>query len=395
MSTEIYIADWVIPVSEQPIKNGAVAVEDGRIIAVGPKDHILRDFRGKELLFDKSVIAPSWVNAHCHLELSYYQNAIESFHNFVDWVEQLIQLRQNFGLTDDIHHAAQKQLKEMAKSGTALVGDVTNGSLLENNGNSEGPERVVFYEILGFNASQSKEIYNNAKIQKGRLNPKAHISPHAPYSVSPDLFKEIIGENKRISVHLAESPDESRFLQDGTGPLREFLTRRKLLDEKWSAPANTPVAYLHRLGVIKSDTILVHGVQVSDQDIEVIKSAGSSVCVCPRSNAYLDVGRAPVSKYIHAGVPLCVGTDSLASNFDLDVLNELRFLKTNSGMNDSDILIKMGTLNGARALGRESDFGSLEAGKKASFNIFTGEAAIVDTPEDFIVNKEWSQIRCS
>ncbi|MGD9900063.1 MAG: amidohydrolase family protein [Calditrichaceae bacterium] len=395
MSTEIYIADWIIPVADQPIKNGAMAVENDRIIAVGSKDQILRDFHGEEFVFDNSVIAPSWVNAHCHLELSYYHNAIESFHNFVDWVEQLILIRQNFGLPDDILQAVQKQMKEMTNSGTALVGDVTNGFLLENKENSDGPKRVVFYEILGLNASQSEEIYNKAKIQHNRSNPNAHISPHAPYSESSELFRKIINKSNRISVHLAESPEESRFIQDGTGPFREFLNRRKLLDEKWSAPANTPVAYLHSLGVLKPDTLLVHGVQVSDQDIEVIKSAGSSVCVCPRSNAFLDVGEAPVRKYINAGVPLCVGTDSLASNFDLDVLNELRFLKSHSGIKDSGMLIKMGTLNGARALGKESEYGSIEAGKKARFNIFIGDDAIDDLPEDFIVNKEWSQIRCS
>jgi cytosine/adenosine deaminase-related metal-dependent hydrolase len=172
-------------------------------------------------------------------------------------------------------------------------------------------------------------------------------------------------QNPPFSIHVAEAKEESILLSTGDSELKQFLIDRGGWDPDWTPPRTTPVQYLFRQGALRAETICVHTVQVDDEDIEILAKTRSQVCICPRSNHTLGVGRPPVEKFLKKGIPVSLGTDSLASNSSLCLWQEMRFLKEFIPSLSCGQILKMATLSGALALG-EKEFGSIEAGKYAS-----------------------------
>ncbi len=394
MQKKIYLADWILPVSSSPIPFGGFAVEDGRILQVAGADSLLKNFPSFPIKnFGHAVIAPSWVNAHCHLELSAFAGMITGFDDFPDWIRQLLALRGKTN-PEALIEPALKAAGELAASGCVLTGDITNGDFLTPDLFSGLLERVVFYEILGFDPARAGTILKEAQARRDAENPMAQIVPHAPYSTSAPLIQKLSGTSSPTSIHLAESKQESEFLLTGSGRFKEFLQERGVWNEPWQPPGQSPVAYLSDLDCLGKDQLLVHGVHVAQQDLTLIKESGASVCVCVRSNAQTGVGKMPVMKYLVNDIPLCVGTDSLASNVDLDMNNEIYYLYNRNNQIDPAELIRMATLNGADALGQSENYGALKAGLKSRFNVFSVNHKIEKEPERFIVSKSWSSLKC-
>jgi len=391
---QIYLADWIIPVSSPVIHYGGMLVENNRIQYVNDADTVLKKYSSISVKnFGNAVIVPSWVNAHCHLELSAFAGKITDFKDFVDWIRQLIALRTKTA-PNIILEIADKAARELAASGCTLVGDITNGDLLSSDLFSDLFERVVFYETLGFEQQKAKSIFDEAVSYVEQENDQAIIIPHAPYSTSASLIRMIAEYNHSLSIHVAESGQESEFLANGTGSFKDFLIERAVWDEHWQAPGKSPIEYLNQLKILNDKTLLVHGAQVSEQDINLIKESGATVCVCARSNAQTRVGEMPLSTYQKVGIPLCIGTDSLASNIDLDMNNEIYYIYKRNKQIEPAGLISMATINGAKILGRSDRYGSLEKGKQARFNVFISEGKIVNEPEKFVVSKSWSNHLC-
>ncbi len=394
MQKKVYLADWILPVSSPPIPFGGIAVENGRILQVADTTTLLKNFpRFPVENFGAAVIAPSWVNAHCHLELSAFAGMITGFDDFPDWIRQLIALR---GKTkpEDLLEPALKAARELAASGCVLTGDITNGDFLAPDLFSGLLERVIFYEILGFDASRTGTILMEAQAKRDAENPVAQIVPHAPYSTSAPLIQKLAKTSSPMSIHLAESVQESEFLLWGSGSFKEFLQERGVWDEQWRPPGKSPVAYLSDLDCLGNDKLLVHGVQVNQQDLVRLKESGASVCVCARSNTQTGVGEMPVMEYLTNEIPLCVGTDSLAGNIDLDMNNEIYYIYNKNSQIDPAELIRMATLNGAEVLGQSANYGALKAGLKSRFNVFSAYKRIEKEPERFIVSKSWSSLQC-
>jgi cytosine/adenosine deaminase-related metal-dependent hydrolase len=198
---------------------------------------------------------------------------------------------------------------------------------------------------------------------------RAGLSPHAPYSVWPSLWRRAdrfcAERGLRWSSHLLESPFEDAFLRDGTGPLRDHLEGLGVWDGSFPVPGVSPVELLESEGVLGERALFVHGVHLSDAGIARVAASGASICLCPRSNRFLGLPSPPVRSLIEHGVSLCLGTDSLASNHDLSVWGEMRELaEIAPGLTDPAI-VALATAGGARALGFEDRFGTLEAGKEA------------------------------
>ncbi len=391
----LYLADWLLPVSSEPLRDGALLVENGTILAIGSRAELfpLYASHAEVVSLGAAVMAPGWVNTHCHLELSALHNQIPCFDHFPDWITRLIELRSQFS-DNELRQAARQTAKELARSGCVLVGDITNGLFLEDDKTDSLIERVVFYELLGFNPALAQDIVKEASARVEAENPAALCTPHAPYSTSARLMQLLHEHNRLQSVHLAESPEEVSFLRDGSGPFRSFLKARNIETDAWNAPGASPVAYLDSLGVLDAKTLLVHGVQVEEDDLSRIHVRQASVSICARSNAHMNVGQPPLKEYLKKGIRVSIGTDSLASNDDLDMNNEINYLFNNfSGILPAE-LIKLATLNGAVALQKEEDYGSLEAGKRARFNVFFSDKPVVRNPEAFIVSKSWSHMKC-
>ncbi|NOX88817.1 MAG: amidohydrolase family protein [Calditrichaeota bacterium] len=390
---EAYCASWIIPVSSPPMREAALIVENGVIQSVLPAYELRNGFKGIRIHdFPYSVIMPAWVNAHTHLELSWLKNQRINSGSFVSWVEQLLKYRLIHESQEEAERAARSAMEEMRRQGTALAGDITNGRLLAKLPD-EPVERAVFFEILGFIPDDADEIFEQAKTTLNSINPSAVLTPHAPYSTSAELLKRIGKFSPRLSVHAAESPEEFRFFTENSGPMIDFLKQLGVWNEKWQPPFSTPVSYLADLGILNENSILVHGVQVTEEDVRIIKNTKAAVCLCARSNALLNVGKPPVQKYLENGIPLCVGTDSLASNTSLDMNEELFYLFEHFDFIEPEILVQMATLNGARALGKDHLYGSLDAGKKAAFNVFTFNKPITENPESAVVSRTWSEMQ--
>jgi cytosine/adenosine deaminase-related metal-dependent hydrolase len=358
-----YRAAWVLPISRPPISGGVVTVEDGRIVGVdssasGPVDDL-----------GSVAILPGLVNAHTHLELSWMRNRVPPATSMPAWASSLIATRRSSG--PDPSEPIVDAIDEARASGTCLVGDITN-SLASYAPLAESDlSATIFYELLGFSAADPDGMVA-AAMQRLNVLPEGSrlrraIAPHAPYSVSPALFRAIARQANggAISVHLGESADEVQFLRDGSGAWRGLLETLGAWTSDWTVPSCDPVAYLDRLGMVDRNLLAVHGVQLTDAALTTLAAAGATLAACPRSNQWTGAGVPPIARFYESGVKVAVGTDSLASVQNLNLFEELAEMRRLAPSVPASELLRSATLVGAEALGFGADLGSLDAGKQA------------------------------
>jgi cytosine/adenosine deaminase-related metal-dependent hydrolase len=385
-----YRAAWVLPIVGPPVRNGWVSIDSGRIVATG-----------NEPLLDASelgsvAILPGVVNAHTHLELSYLRGRIEPTEHFLDWIRAVVHARREVADPADpsILRAAQSAIRDARAAGTAIVGDVTNTLVTVPLLDEASMAARVFFELLRFNAPNPEELVQSARERVAALRAgplvKVSLAPHAPYSVSPGLFAAIRAdldahEDEVSSVHLGESASEIEFLAHGTGAWRAFLEEVGAWTDEWRAPHRSPVAYLDDLGVLDSRVLAVHGVELSGEDLHVLRSLGVTLVSCPRSNRRVGVGSPPLDAFYAMGVDVAFGTDSLASVDDLNVFAEVAEARRLTPRVSARTLLHSATLTGARALRFDGDFGSIEAGKRAAL-IAVRVPDGVDDVEEYLVS---------
>lgn len=356
-------APWVVPVSAPVIEDGAVLVEDGRILAVGP----YRDFPDEETVRDheESVLTPALVNCHCHLELSHLAalgRGRSPRGDICAWIEELLIQRAAAGEHDDHHLAvARAVLAGLHGQGTGLVADIGNDPESAVIGHGS-PCRVLFFlELLGLTKGEAER---KITLLEG-VSSATMCTGHAPYSTRAELLVALKERARRLGhpfpVHVAESAAEASILEEGGGPMQTFLEKRGALDATFTPPGTSPVAYLDRLGLLDNKTLCVHCVEVGGRDIEILADSKARICLCPGSNRFLGVGRAPVARMLARGIRPGLGTDSAASNPDLSIWEEMRLVREEHAGIEPEEVFRMATVNGARALGAH-DLGSLEPG---------------------------------
>jgi cytosine/adenosine deaminase-related metal-dependent hydrolase len=216
------------------------------------------------------------------------------------------------------------------------------------------------------------------------------LAPHAPYSVSPELFRAIRADLDAhpadvSTVHVAESPDETEFLATGTGRWRALLDDFGAWNPRWTVPGVSPVAYLAGLGVLDARVLAVHGVQCGAGDVSILRKAGSTVVACPRSNQHVGAGAPPLQAYYDAGVPVAFGTDSLASAPDLNLFSEIAAARRLAPAVPARRLLESATVVGAAALGFERDHGTIEPGKRADLIAVRVPEGVSDV-EEYLVS---------
>lgn len=375
-------AKWVLPISGEPLENGEVIVEGDRIAEVRPASGLpcesLHDF-------GEAILLPGLVNVHTHLDYTAFRGLLEDI-DFFPWIRELT-LRKSALQQEDWQASALWGAAEAVAGGVTTLGDCTDSGAAHYGAKTLGMRGIIYQEVFGIDERQTvSEIVQdlNAKVQQGKQESEGTllqmgISPHAPYTVRPALFQSLAEYAKReslpVCIHAAESLAEGQLLQGGRGTIADMYTRRGI---SWEPPQTSTVAYLDSLGILGEHTLLVHGVQISAQDRHNTRLRDLAWAHCPKSNAKLGAGIAPLglltsregttSQPIRVGI----GSDSVASNNTMDMFEEMRFavLMQRGARRLVQALtakeaVEMATLGGAKALRMEQEIGTLEPGKQA------------------------------
>lgn len=381
-------AKWVLPIAQRPIENGWVSVADGRVAAVGAGRAEWPD----ETDLGDVALLPAFVNAHTHLELSWLEGRVPPAASMPAWIRAQLAQRASAPPAAEIGRAIGAALSSAQASGTALFGDITNTLAAVPVLEASDADAMVFRELLGFNVPSAATLVADAWTSLdaiGALHPSrltTSVVAHAPYSVAPALFSAIAAGKRGtpLSVHAGESPEEMEFLQTGQGAFRELLNDLGVWVTSWRAPQCGPIEYLDRRGYLGPGMIAVHGTHLSDADLGRLRDARGFLVTCPRSNVWVGGGAPDASRFYASGVPVALGTDSLASTPTLHMLDELAALRRVAPGVPAARLIESATLVGARALGWDADYGSIEQGKRAVFAAVTIPPGIRDV-EEYVV----------
>ena len=391
----VYRAAWIVPIAAPPIRDGWLAVEDGRVRACGTGEAP----PGPQADLGRVAIMPGLVNAHTHFELSWMRGRVPAASDgMVGWVKRMLGVRRAAGRDDPIGIAGG--VAEARAAGTALAGDVTNTLAAVDAIKAAGLTAVVFYELIGFNVADSWRMASEAmeavtKLESERV--RGTIAPHAPYSVSPELFRDIareVGMRKSLtSVHAGESREERAFLRDGKGPWREMLLQFNSWNPKWRPPGCGPIEYLDRLGVLTGRMLVVHAVQLGANELRRVADADATIVTCPRSNIWIGVGEPPVQRFYASGARVAIGTDSLASVGDLNLFSELAALRSIAPHVPAAQLLDSATRAGAEALGFGGDLGVLAPAARAEAIAVDVPDGVTDVEEYLVHGVQPSQIR--
>ena len=370
----------MFPVAEPAIENGIVEIRDGRIVSLGKSPQ--RSSQAVDL--GEVALVPGWVNAHTHLEFSGLSEPLgRRGMSFARWIELVVADRMSTSESECRRDVIARGLNESQRLGTTTIGEIaTDPADLEH---YSGPLRcTVFLERLGRSpdhwlqrAESSQEwLQSQSPNANSNSNLSLGISPHAPYSVHPQLFDRLILQSQSfgcpMAMHLAESKEELQLMKDQTGPFVETLKRLGA----WF-PASYPrgvrtLDYLKTLSQVER-SLVIHGNYLEAEDISFIAehNARMSVIYCPRTHDYFDHDPYPLTQLFNAGINVAVGTDSRASNPDLSVFRELQTVRQKFPEIESSDILKMGTVNGAQALGLPPHHHSMIVGQAAHLNVVT------------------------
>lgn len=372
MRVIVHRAAWVLPIAAPPIRDGWVAVDNGRIVAVGGRAD---QPPGQALLnmHEAAVILPALVNAHTHLELSWMAGRVPPAASMPEWAFDLIRTRR--AAEGDAVEPVRAAIASLHASGTGLVGDIGNTAAAWEPLRASGIRARVFRELLGLRPEGADALVREAWAGLDALPPSSRLRPavvpHAPYSVSPALFRAVAAASRdeAVSVHLGESAAEVEFLRTGGGPWRDVLERLGVWDAAWDSgwrpPGCGPVDYLEQFGLVTPRLIAVHGVQLGGPELARLAAAGATLVTCPRSNRWTGAGTPPVDRFYASGVRVAIGTDSLAGVEDLNLFAEMREVRLLAPQVPASKLLESATRRGAEALGWGTELGTIEPGKQA------------------------------
>ncbi len=382
-NTVIHAAAWLISPQAPPLAGGALALSDGIIIAAGSRDELIRSHQAPVIDHPGCAILPGFVNAHTHLELTHFPawrlrtNVDYHPRRFVDWLIQLIKIRRGIP-AGEIPASVSEGIRMCLESGTTSIGEIVTDPALAPLYRGSPLSGRLFFEVIGQDQHRFETMLKAALAACPADSDSRFVSglsPHSPYTIAETHLPRISAASASralpLAIHLSESAAETDFIFNTSGPLADefypFVDWRQYL----TAPRHCSSSeLLDRAGLLTASTLAVHGVHLTLADADALKRRGVTVALCPRSNERLDVGRAPVALLRKLGIPLALGTDSLASNDSLSLWDELRFALAAfpHELSPADVLT-MATIGGAAALGIARSHGSLEPCKFANFQV--------------------------
>jgi cytosine/adenosine deaminase-related metal-dependent hydrolase len=358
-------AKYVMPNSRTIIENGAVAIQGSKIVDVGPYPTIRSSGTSPIHDLGEAVLIPGLVNAHTHLDLTGCADSVQRTPKFTDWIFQIVGKRTPSTVQPSICEGVQQSLA----GGATTVGDIDGTGESMQSLRDTPIRKVVFFEVLGFSGEHAAmglarlAAYLGASLAPDSLLTAA-LSPHAPYSTSAEIYRQCVASGLLVCTHIAETREELEFLSSGTGAFVGYLEAFGISTAGWSPPQLTPVQYMGTLGILRRSTVLAHCNYLTDADVTMLAESGVSVVFCPRSHHYFYHTDHPVAQLIEKGINVAIGTDSLASNWSLSLLDELKFLARTQPYIRPETLLDMVTCNGAKVLGL-AQVGRLEKGWQA------------------------------
>jgi len=351
-------------------------VENGTLANVTPWRDSLRDSENIVVDWGSAVIMPGLINAHAHLELTSLCNRLTRYDSFTDWLSQLIAKRLSWS-QDEFQDSIREGIDLSLASGTTTVGDIATSGMTRSITRGNSLRQVIFEESIAFSPGQADQTIADLNRILDTSKPgeliRQGVSPHSPYSVSGELYRGLaaLAHHRKmpLTTHVAETESEIQFLETGTGEIRDFLQALNVFPTGWNPPGLHPIPYLHSLGVLGPNCLLIHCNYMDRESIDLVSGSGSSIVYCPRSHAFFGHPQHPVREMLDAGINIALGTDSLASNTTVSMLDEMRFLYKERKDLKSEEILKAATINGAKALKYGNSVGLLKSGCRADMTV--------------------------
>jgi cytosine/adenosine deaminase-related metal-dependent hydrolase len=334
------------------------------------------------------VLIPALINAHTHLEFSDLQQPLgEPGTSLPRWIRRVIEVRGQG--RRDVSAAIRTGLAESMRLGVSAIGEIATARASCYPSGEGWPRLSLFHELIGFSQGRVESVLSDALGR--RQAPEEGFSPHAPYTVHPELLARVVQraaeEGSPVAMHLAESREEIELLATGGGPFRDLLAERSMWDPTAIAAGSRPLDYLQVLARAPR-VLVIHGNYLDDEERDFLAAHSDRMTLvyCPRTHAFFRHDVYPLEELIARGVRTALGTDSRASSPDLGILGEIRAAARHPAIAPSELLA-MGTLHGARALGLAEKLGSLTPGKRADL-VAIDCSADIDDPWKAIVAGE-------
>jgi len=385
VSNLVIRAKYIFPVSAPPIYDGAVLIKDRYIRAVDTWEHIRKSYLCDEIHdIGNGILMPAAVNTHTHLELTCLADAIPANTPFIDWILSLVKARNALSVPEMVA-SLEEGVHQIQAYATAAAGDIATGEAIVEQLAQTSLAGIVYYELLSLDPNKADTILEQAKQKRAywqqrysRADFQFGLSLHSPYTASAELLHKTANWCKKnhvpLSIHTAESLDESEFLLQGDGEIPNKLYRAAGWEQlPFPIPKCSPIDYLNQLGVLDAKPLLIHVVHTDEDDLGILKRKNIAVAHCPRSNLQLMNGRFRLAEFLKAGIKVSFGTDSLASCPSLSIWEEMQKaweIHTHAGDNIApELYLACATLNGAEALALAHKYGSIEPGKIALFGV--------------------------
>ncbi len=377
----LHCAPVVLPITSSPIRDGAVAIAGDRIAAIGPRAELQALYADARVRSWRGVLTPGLVNAHTHLEYTDFADLATTGMPFHEWIRALIARNPTFTPSMWLE-SARRGVHQLLRAGTTCVADiVTHGPGLIPPA-ATGLSGISYVEMTGVDETRYEADLERmvGVLDSAPAGRTIGVSPHAPYSMGTEVLRRlgVLARDRgmRLHPHAAETQQEVEYVATGGGPFAESNVRFGLeLELQGCGCGVSPVAFLDSVGLLGPDVHVAHGVYVDEVDRKILRDKGTAVALCPRSNAILGAGAAPVAAYLAEGNTFGIGTDSSASAPTLDVLDDVRALRDLAraqGYESDDLdqrLVTAATLGGATAMGLP-DAGRLEPGARADLAVF-------------------------
>ena len=377
-------ADWLFPISSEPIENGVIIVDNqGKVLKTDTRDN----HDAASLEHYKGVIVPGFINTHCHLELSHMKGKVDTGTTLIPFIRGVV--TQRAAEAEVIADAIERAEKEMIEGGIVAVGDISNVTdtfAQKAKGNLRYYTFVEMFDFLQENDADKefekyKAVYDALPLAKGS---RKSIVPHAPYSVSRQLFKKINDLNAKegiiISIHNQETQAEQDMFLYGKGGFYDFYGNFGITLDASKPSGKTSIHYALENLPPSVKTLFVHNTLTSKADIGAAQMWSENVywATCPNANLYIENRLPNYQNFIDDHVRMTIGTDSLTSNWQLSILEEMKTIQRFQSYVPFDLLIRWATLNGAQALGFDDTLGSFDIGKTPGINL-------LDVENDFIL----------